>query len=72
MAPHGAFTLQGPDPVASAFSWGLLPCQYCLPIVPPAQLRSSCLAVPIFPAQALESTCIPLKFLAWAEDVGKV
>ena len=50
---HGVFTLRGPDPVAIAFSWGLLPYQYCLPIVPPAQLRSSCLAVPIFPAQAL-------------------
>lgn len=50
---HGAFTLRGPDPAVSAFSWGLLPSQYCLPVLPPAQLRSSCLAVPIFPAQAL-------------------
>ena len=67
---HGAFTLRGPDPAVSAFSWGLCPCQNCLPVPPPAQLGSSCLAVPTFPAQA-ESTCT-LKFLAWAGDVGKV
>lgn len=50
---HGAFTLRGLDPAVSAFSWGLRPRLNCLPVPPPAQLGSSCLAVPIFPAQAL-------------------
>lgn len=56
----------GRHPARGLILWPVLshgasfPAEHCLPIVPPAQLRSSCLAIAhISSSEAPESTCIP-------------